>query len=327
MDALSQLGSRAKFEVMLTHNYMDSERRPIQNPVHWYMSEKYDGERAQWDGAELKSRNGNTIPIPSWFRSQLEQFPHKLDGELFLGRGTFFQTGMFRAREVDENLWKKVKYMVFDIPDSSSCRTWLERQERLRASINKLPAEQPCQIRMVSQTEIRTKDQMNEFYQGIIKGGGEGIILVNPHSLYEDARSRNILKYKPLHDTEGVIMGYKEGRGKFIGMLGSFIVHPLEDGRPNKKHEFSISGMTNEVRKNYLSTHPVGTIITYAYRSLTNTGKPFHPSYKGKRGFYNIEPLPTLEGYMKASPIQNPNQVSSVPIPLSKPRITVFFKN
>jgi len=180
---------------------------------------------------------------------------------------------------------------------------------------------------MVSQTEIRTKDQMNEFYQGIIKGGGEGIILVNPHSLYEDARSRNILKYKPLHDTEGVIMGYKEGRGKFIGMLGSFIVHPLEDGRPNKKHEFSISGMTNEVRKNYLSTHPVGTIITYAYRSLTNTGKPFHPSYKGKRGFYNIEPLPTLEGYMKASPIQNPNQVSSVPIPLSKPRITVFFKN
>ena len=41
-----------------------------------------------------------------------------------------------------------------------------------------------------------------------------------------------------------------------------------------------MSGMDDTIRKNYLKTHPTGTILTFAYRGLTDKGVPRHPVYK-----------------------------------------------
>ena len=54
-----------------------------------WMSEKFDGIRAYWNCKILISRHGNKILTPSWF---IEEFPKEeitLDGELWMGRGTF----------------------------------------------------------------------------------------------------------------------------------------------------------------------------------------------------------------------------------------------
>lgn len=322
------------FEVMLAHNYMDKERRPIQNPVGWYMSEKYDGERAIWDRCDLRSRNGNKIPIPNWFRLYLEQIPHKVDGELYLGHGRFFDTGIFRATKVDEEMWEKVKYMAFDIPSSFIGKPLMERLEKLRASIKRLTTisaagdrkpyhDHRCQIEFVEQTEIKTKAQMQQYYDKIVASGGEGIMLANPYGLYENTRSKSLLKYKPIYDNEAVIVGYKPGQGAFKGLLGSFIVHPIEDGCPVPRKEFRVSGVTKDIRINYKKSHPIGTIITYIYRSLTSNGKPFHPSYKGIRGFHNLSPLPKLStGLIKRDMLP----VDYVEITNEKPRINISYR-
>ena len=47
----------------------------------------------------------------------------------------------------------------------------------------------------------------------------------------------------------------------------------------NKSIKFTISGMDDEIRKNYKKTHPIGTIVTFTYNGLTSSGKPRHPNY------------------------------------------------
>ena len=67
------------------------------------------------------------------------------------------------------------------------------------------------------------------------------------------------------------------GTGKYKDKLGAFICE-LDNGK-----RFQMSGMTDSVRENYMTTHPVGTIVTYTYMGLTGDGIPRHPGYLRKR--------------------------------------------
>ena len=93
-----------------------------------------------------------------------------------------------------------------------------------------------------------------------------------PKIPYIPGRTRLILKLKPEDDAECMIVGYKPGTGKYSNLLGAF-----ECIQENKK--FYISGMNDSIRKDYLKTHPFGTIITYKYTSLTDDGIPRFPRY------------------------------------------------
>ena len=58
-----------------------------ENVSEWWVSEKLDGVRAIWNGEKLHFRSGKLISDPGWFT---ENFPEQLmDGELWMGRGTF----------------------------------------------------------------------------------------------------------------------------------------------------------------------------------------------------------------------------------------------
>ena len=47
----------------------------------YLVSEKLDGVRAFWDGQALRTRNGHTIQVPSWFVARFPAQP--LDGGVF----------------------------------------------------------------------------------------------------------------------------------------------------------------------------------------------------------------------------------------------------
>src|SRR4051812_8252902 len=80
------------------------------------MSEKLDGIRAYWDGEKLSSRHGNRIYCPINFTENLPTTP--LDGELWLGRGSFHKlTGLLNS-EVKDDTWNEIKFVVFDLPNS-----------------------------------------------------------------------------------------------------------------------------------------------------------------------------------------------------------------
>jgi hypothetical protein len=57
------------------------------DPSRCFVSEKYDGVRALWDGRVLRHRSGRAVSAPPSFVASLPAAP--LDGELWLGRGRF----------------------------------------------------------------------------------------------------------------------------------------------------------------------------------------------------------------------------------------------
>ena len=103
-------------------------------------------------------------------------------------------------------------------------------------------------------------------------------------SNYEQKRSNTLLKMKPVHDCECKIIGYKAGTGKYQGMLGSFRCSLIED----PTIEFNLSGMDDNIRRNYRQTHPIGTVITIQFNDKTNKGIPRFPRYLRIRSDYGL---------------------------------------
>jgi len=261
--------------------------KPDYNVIGWWIEEKFDGQRAQWDSEvkRLKSRYGNVVSSPEWFNIEIENLAGKypLDGELFMGYKSWELTGIFRAKTkaaeiANMSAWKCVKYMVFDIADLT-IGNYDDRYKILTELFSKYP--NISNAILVNRTKVTDKAMIDEYYKRILERGGEGIILINPHTFYVNGLTSNLLKYKPVLDNECIVIGYHPGKGRNLGKLGSFIVHPIEDGEPNPKLEFKISGINDVIRTNYKKTHPIGCVLSYRFTEVTKKGLPRHPFYIG----------------------------------------------
>mgnify|MGYP001315319166 CR=1 FL=1 len=291
-------------EFMLAKEYMKGMSAPKSDsscvpPIGWYSSEKYDGYRARYMGEEPEktflSRQQKVFISPEWFKKAMPD--SNLDGELWVGRDNFQDMGVVRHKNPKEDGWKTIKYVVYDLPDVQEpfsiriemLKTIVKNNEKrwntYRETLDEPFCSFPCPLVFTEQTKIRSMKHLEDIYQDIISKGGEGIMLKHPNAVYEDKRSNYMLKYKPSFDEEAIIIDYKEGKGKYKGMLGGFICKPLINKDTYhivdtcEHHEFSISGMDDEVRENYKLTHPIGTIISYEHSGKTKVGKPRFARY------------------------------------------------
>lgn len=231
----------------------------------YWVSEKYDGVRAYWDGKQLLSRQGNIILAPDWFTAPLPG--EKLDGELWLARGKFDQlSGIIRRQTPIDSDWTKIKYMVFDLPRSPMI--FDDRLKRLEAIIQKID---PLHIQLVKQEKITTNELLMQKLDDVVIGGGEGLMLHLGSSAYKTFRSDDLLKLKKYSDAEATIIEYIPGKGKFKGMLGSILVETEDEKR------FKIgSGFSDAERKN---PPAIGSVITYKFFGLTSKGTPRFASF------------------------------------------------
>src|SRR5437868_4225293 len=96
------------------------------------MSEKMDGVRSYWDGSKLWSRHGKAISSPDWFTEELPKVA--LDGELWMGRGTFEELmTVLNSKETNDTKWKEIGYYLFDLPASNvTYKETVEQLERLK---------------------------------------------------------------------------------------------------------------------------------------------------------------------------------------------------
>ena len=267
--------------VMLAHTYKDPRTGKLTAPpagtppapVGWYLSEKYDGYRAIWNGVSFMSRTGKPFHAPDSFK---KWFPKDiaLDGELYIGREVFEKHGILRRKKVADGEWEKagVKFQVFDSPNLKG--DFETRMRKLGTLVKKMCAKK-CPINLVKQIKIKSEAEMFKTFEMLVSKGAEGVMLRAPNSPYEGKRSRYLLKVKQLFDTECRVIGYKKGTGKYKGMLGAFECALVSD----PKITFTISGMNDKIRKNYKKTHPLGTIVTFTYIGLTASGVPRHPNY------------------------------------------------
>jgi DNA ligase-1 len=115
------------------------------------------------------------------------------------------------------------------------------------------------------------QDLMKEL-DGVNENEGEGLMLRDPLSMYENRRSRSLLKVKTFHDDEAEVIGFKPGTGRCEGMVGALRV------RNSKGVEFEVgSGLTDELRR---KPPKIGSKITYKYQEFNkDSGKPRFPIY------------------------------------------------
>jgi len=280
--------------------YSSKEKKP---PNGWFAYEKYDGVRAIWTGKELIARpikkKGEPLKakifnyVPEWF---IERLPKgiALDGELWAGRGLFDTVsglsnlkigGKHKSQEKIDELWRKMKYVVFDIP-SNTIDPLSKRVKLLKEIISKIKSKY---IVYSNYDVIVSNEQMKELYISYTENGAEGIIIRNPDSIYEPKRSKYLLKMKLHDDAEATVVGYEDGTGKYKGMLGSLICLTISDDKEKNKIKFKIgTGLNDALRSKYNdidSTHyiPIGSTISYAYMELTKNNIPRHPVYRGIR--------------------------------------------
>lgn len=154
-----------------------------------------DGVRAFWNGKELLSKQGNEVPCPKWFIEGLPQ-DVGLDGELWIGRNKYEDLkGVLNSMDNENSLWRSVKYVVFDLPFSS--KPYENRMDDLK-DINL-----PPHVRAAEVEQCRGSDHLFKYLTSIVvEKGGEGLMAVEPQSLYTGGRTNRLLKVKVQNDSE-----------------------------------------------------------------------------------------------------------------------------
>jgi DNA ligase-1 len=242
---------------------------PDVDVTQYLVSEKFDGVRAQWDGKVLRFRSGRTVAAPAWFLEKLP--PEALDGELWIARGRFDElSGIVRKTEPIDTEWRRVNYMVFELPqaDGAPPITFTERATRISAIVERVNS--PA-IKAVRQYTVKDRAALKRDLDAVVKGGGEGLMLHRADAPYITGRSDVLLKLKPLLDTEATVLAHIAGKGKHIGRMGALLVETKSGVR------FKLgTGFSDAVRAN---PPPIGTQVTYVYRDMTPNGKPRFASF------------------------------------------------
>jgi DNA ligase-1 len=110
-------------------------------------------------------------------------------------------------------------------------------------------------------------------FEELLAQGEEGTILKNFCALWEDTRSKHLVKMKAEKDCDLEILGFNPGEGKFTGQVGSLIC-----ASSDRLVEVAISGFSDPLRQKITNdiNNLIGTIVTVTYneriKSQTRTG-------------------------------------------------------
>lgn len=235
------------------------------DPAGWLVSEKYDGVRALWDGHRLRFRSGAAIAAPAWFLSRLPPAP--LDGELWLGRGRFDTlSGLVRRAVPDDAGWRELRFMVFELPDGAGSFAARSAELARIARSTQWP-----QLVPVPQSAVADRRALRERLEAVVREGGEGLMLHRADAPYVTGRSRMLLKLKPQHDADAIVVGHLPGQGKHAGRLGALRVR-ADDGA-----EFQLGTGFSDAQR--ADPPPLGSTVTFTYRGRTPQGLPRFASF------------------------------------------------
>ncbi|NVM87789.1 DNA ligase-1 [Variovorax sp. SG517] len=253
--APAALSREAAPSLMLAETY-----RPGMSLADYWVSEKYDGVRAYWDGRQLWTRGGERIVAPAWFTAPLPKQP--LDGELWAGRGRFSHAvSTARNQTPNDVAWHEMRFMAFDLPTQPGDFT-----ARLAALRKLLPVTDAPWVVPVPQERATTHEALQALLDKTVKMGGEGLMLHRGASLYKGERGNDLLKVKPYEDAEARVIEHLPGKGRHSSRLGALVVETPEGKR------FRLgTGLTDAEREN---PPAIGTWVTYRYNGLTAKGLP-----------------------------------------------------
>lgn len=158
-------------------------------------------------------------------------------------------------------------------------------------------------IELVKQTLLpnitkMAQEKMDLLFDEVLDGGGEGIMLRQMYHIWEPYRTWCLLKHKPYQDAEGKVIGYVWGRetelgSKLLGLMGALVVEwnglrfrlsgftEAERTMTNRQEGLDFPG--EYVREGANPMFPIGSVVTFKYRELTDDGLPKEARYFRKR--------------------------------------------
>jgi len=230
----------------------------------YWVSEKLDGVRARWDGKQLISRGGNVFAAPEWFT---KNFPAiSLDGELWMGRKRYEDTSSVVRKHQPHEGWRNVRFIVFDLPEHGGTF-----HDRVSAMKNLAAQVDSPYLAIIKQETFDTEETLKQQLQTVLSQGGEGLMLHRKTAHYRRGRSHDLLKLKPHTDAEATVIGYRPGKGKFTGQVGSLKVRT-----DNGIVLYIGTGLSDEQRHH---PPPLHSQITFRHQGFTKNGIPRFPVF------------------------------------------------
>lgn len=288
----------------------------------WIAEEKVDGARLKvhvFSNGTVRMDTRRRSDVTYAFTERTDNFPHLkgiyeavdkagysgviLDGEVYepvknIDTGSVVTDSclnatvaiMNSAPEVAIALQKKyewVRYYLFDIIDPR-----IPHKERLKM-INHIATI----ARTVCGMDVRIPASVNfnklEFFESLIAGGAEGVVLKLKSGLYEAGkRSKTQYKLKRFTDIDTFITGYKPGEHGNTGLVGALFVSIFKD---EKEFEIgAVSSFNDDLRHEMtapdgsLKDEFYGKVVTCRFQELTRTGRMRHAVFVGFRPDKNM---------------------------------------
>lgn len=263
-----------KLEPMLAKNY--DPNNELEYPI--YVQPKLDGIRCialmMFGECTLYSRNGKVITSMPHIVKQIEAVFQDtsiiLDGELYNHQMSFEDLISRVKRKSLHPDYKDVQFHIFDV----ICSHGTFQQRFVDHFYCGYPKSELSCIQVVSTHLVECKDGIEELlhnYEGL---GYEGVMIRLCNRIYSCGRTSDLLKVKNMHDSEFEICGYKEGKGKLKGTLGSFrCINGVGE-------EFNVKMAVPDryLRQMWiLRDEHIGQMLTVKYQEFTKRGVPRFP--------------------------------------------------
>jgi len=254
---------------------------------------KYDGVRVvalvepKENDVTYYSRNGKQFMNFSCFNKELLQLSNKepkmFDGEVIGPRGDDFRGIMQQCRRKFDVEPAGLNFNVFDwMPMHHFVRQVATLLQRDRTDcLIELSEKRDTQQRVfvVKGQICNSEEELMDYYDGCVQNGYEGIIIKDLDGEYEFKRSVSWIKMKPKDTIDLKVTEIQEGRGKYAGKLGAFIVERegvVINVGSGLKDEERIS--LEEAQKLY-----VGKVIEIEFDSITPDKSLRFPRFKRVR--------------------------------------------
>ena len=275
---INNINEQQYFEPMLASKWEDSKDK-ITYPI--FSQPKLDGIRCIVTKNGMFSRNGKPIiSAPHIFESLKPLFETNpqliFDGELYADKfaNDFNKIVSLvkRTKPTVEDLAeskKNIQYWIYDLPNEDD--TFEIRSQALYDLFMEWSYFNSHCIN-VDTDVCRSEKEVMELYEGYVEKGYEGQIL-RLNGLYENKRSKFLLKHKSFQDSEFPILDICEGEGNKTGQVG-YMVFEIEGKRFKSNVKCSWEEGA-EILKS--KSKLIGKSATIQYFNLTPDGIPRFP--------------------------------------------------
>jgi len=265
-----------EYPVMLASKMEEKTLSKVDWPA--YVQLKLDGMRfnaiVKEGKVEFRSRNGKSIQLHGRLEEDFKKMAGEFmdvvfDGELVVAgddglldrqtgngilnkavKGTLSEPEADQVRAV---VWDYIPYMYF--VDGECPMPYSERLDRITNTSEK--------VQRIHTYTVDNIDEANEIFQKFLDQGEEGIMLKTTSHIWENKRSKHLIKFKAELDCDLKVVGYQEGTGKYQGQMGALICES-EDGQLQVNVG---SGFNDEDRKKLTKEVVEGKIITVKYNA------------------------------------------------------------